>query len=56
MVILSPVFRPKREPPVPAAFLETSIVSFRLQFSIITVAVMIFVVEAIFTFDFSFLP
>ena len=55
-VILSPVFNPSLEPPVPAAFLEISIVSLRLHFSIIIVAVMILVVEAIFFLEFSFLP
>ena len=56
IVILSPAFKPNLDPPVPAAFFEISTVSFKLQFSIIIVAVIIFVVEAIFLFWFSFLP
>ena len=56
MVILSPVFKPNLEPPVPAAFFETVTVWLKSQFSIITVAVMILVVEAIFTLLYSFLP
>ena len=56
MVILSPVFKPSLEPPVFAAFFETSTVSSRLQFSIIIVAVIILVVEAIFTLLYSFFP
>ena len=55
-LILSLVFKPKREPPVFADFFEIVTISSKLQFSKIIVAVIILVVEAILAFVYSFSP